>query len=154
MKTALTAGAAGIAAASAGVVAFGKSSIDAGSQFDASMSQVAATMGVTTGEIGELRDFAMEMGARADFSATQAADALNYMALAGYDSNEAMEALPNVLNLAAAGGIDLAYASDMVTDAQVRRWGSAWTNRRSWWTRWPWLRPSPTPQWHSWEKPF
>lgn len=118
MKTALTAGAAGIAAASAGVVAFGKSSIDAGSQFDASMSQVAATMGVTTGEIGELRDFAMEMGAKTAFSATQAADALNYMALAGYDSNEAMEALPNVLNLAAAGGIDLAYASDMVTDAQ------------------------------------
>lgn len=109
---------AGFTAAAAGVVAFGKSAISAGSQFDSSMAQVAATMGTTVDQIGNLRDFAMEMGAKTAFSATEAADALNYMALAGYDSNEAMQALPNVLNLAAAGSIDLAYASDMVTDAQ------------------------------------
>lgn len=108
----------GFTAASAGVLAFGKSAVSAGSQFDSSMSQVAATMGTTVDQIGDLRDFAMDMGAKTAFSATQAADALNYMALAGYDSEEAMTALPNVLNLAAAGGIDLAYASDMVTDAQ------------------------------------
>lgn len=108
----------GFSAATAGVVAFGKSAISAGSQFDSSMAQVAATMGTTVDQIGNLRDFAMEMGAKTAFSATEAADALNYMALAGYDSNEAMQALPNVLNLAAAGSIDLAYASDMVTDAQ------------------------------------
>lgn len=106
------------AAAATAVVAFGAASVKTGMKFDSSMSQVAATMGVTVDEIGELRDFAMEMGKTTAFSATQAADALNYMALAGYDAQTSMEMLPNVLNLAAAGGIDLAYASDMITDSQ------------------------------------
>ena len=92
--------------------------VDAGKTFDASMSQVAATMGKSVSEIQDLRDFAQEMGATTAFSATQAADALNYMALAGYDSEKSMAMLPNVLNLASAGGMDLARASDMVTDAQ------------------------------------
>lgn len=102
----------------AAIAAFGVASVKTGSEFDASMSQVAATMGTTTDNITELRDFAKEMGATTVFSATQAADALNYMALAGYTADESMQALPNVLNLAAAGNIDLALASDMVTDAQ------------------------------------
>ena len=106
------------AAASAAVGAIGTASVQAGREFDASMSQVAATMGVTTDEIGELRDFAQEMGRTTAFSATEAADALNYMALAGYDAQTSMDMLPTVLNLAAAGGIELASASDMVTDAQ------------------------------------
>lgn len=110
-------GVAAFGAAATGMVAFGASAVDAGKSFDASMSQVAATMGVTVDQIGELRDFAQEMGSTTAFSATQAADALNYMALAGYDAETSMAMLPNVLNLAAAGGIDLAYASDMVTDA-------------------------------------
>ena len=93
-------------------------SIQVGANFDKAMSQVAATMGVTVGEIEDLQQFAQEMGASTAFSATEAAEALNYMALAGYDSQKAMAALPNVLNLAAAGNIDLARASDMVTDAQ------------------------------------
>ena len=59
------------------------------------------------------------MGRNTAFSATQAADALNYMALAGYDTQTSMEMLPNVLNLAAAGSMDLARASDMVTDTQT-----------------------------------
>ena len=67
---------------------------------------------------GSLRDFAKKMGAETKFSATEAADALNYMALAGYDTKTSMETLPTVLNLAAAGGMDLATASDMVTDTQ------------------------------------
>lgn len=107
-----------VSAAGAGAVAFAKSSVQAGMDFDSSMSQVAATMGKTTDEISDLRDYAQDMGKTTAFSATEAADALNYMALAGYDSGEAMDMLPNVLNLAAAGGIDLASASDMVTDAQ------------------------------------
>ena len=107
-----------VTGATAAVTAFAKTSIDAGMSFDTSMSQVAATMGTTVDSISELRDFAMEMGANTAFSATEAADALNYMALAGYDSGQAMSALPTVLNLAAAGSIDLAAASDMVTDAQ------------------------------------
>lgn len=110
-------GVAAFGAAATGMAAFGASAVDAGKSFDASMSQVAATMGVTVDQIGELRDFAQEMGSTTAFSATQAADALNYMALAGYDAETSMAMLPNVLNLAAAGGIDLAYASDMITDA-------------------------------------
>lgn len=97
---------------------FASNSIEAGMSFDKSMSQVAATMGTTVDSIGELRDFALEMGSTTAFSASQAADALNYMALAGYDSATSMKMLPNVLNLAAAGGMELATASDMVTDAQ------------------------------------
>lgn len=111
-------GTAAVGAAAAGIVAFGKSAVDAGMNFDSSMSQVAATMGTTVDQIGELRDFAQDMGSTTAFSATQAADALNYMALAGYDAETSMQMLPNVLNLAAAGGIELASASDMVTDAQ------------------------------------
>lgn len=107
-----------IGAATTAVGAFAASSVKVGSSFDSSMAQVAATMGKTVDEIGDLRQFAQDMGATTAFSATQAADALNYMALAGYDANQSMEMLPNVLNLAAAGDMELARASDMVTDAQ------------------------------------
>lgn len=92
--------------------------LQVGMSFDASMSQVAATMGVSVDQIQNLTEYAQEMGASTAFSATQASEALNYMALAGYSVEESMAALPNVLNLAAAGNIDLARASDMVTDAQ------------------------------------
>ena len=123
-----------LAAASGAVVAFGKKSIDAGMAFDSSMSQVAATMGLTMADLqsdvkttdtafgtftGNLREYAQFMGKNTAFSATEAADALNYMALAGYDTQTSMDMLPNVLNLAAAGSMDLAQASDMVTDAQT-----------------------------------
>lgn len=112
------------------LVAFAGGSLKTGLEFDSSMSQVAATMGMTMDDLSDsssqaskdfqrLRDFAQEMGAKTAFSATQAADALNYMALAGYDTDTSISMLPNVLNLAAAGGIDLASASDMVTDAQT-----------------------------------
>lgn len=118
LSTVAKVSAAAIGTASTAVVAFGKSSVDAGMVFDSSMSQVAATMGTTVDQIQNLRDYAQEMGAKTAFSASQAADAMNYMALAGYDAETTMEMLPNVLNLAAAGGIELAYASDMITDSQ------------------------------------
>lgn len=133
LKTAGALGAKAIGVATTAVVGFGTSSIKAGAQFDSSMSQVAATMGKTSEELekeigstettfghfeGNLKDFAQFMGANTSFSASQAADALNYMALAGYNAQQSMDMLPNVLNLAAAGSIDLASASDMVTDAQ------------------------------------
>lgn len=122
----------GAGAMAAGFAAFGVSAVKTGAQFDSSMSQVAATMGKTNEEVaqdvqtvdlawgqftGNLRDYAQEMGKHTKFSATEAADALNYMALAGYDTQKSMEMLPNVLNLAAAGNMELAQASDMVTDA-------------------------------------
>ena len=126
-RKAVTGAALGMGAA---LVAFAGSSLKTGLEFDSSMSQVAATMGMTMDDLSDsssqaskdfqrLRDFAQEMGAKTAFSATQAADALNYMALAGYDTDTSISMLPNVLNLAAAGGIDLASASDMVTDAQT-----------------------------------
>lgn len=96
-----------------------QSSVGVGMTFDASMSQVAATMGTTVDQIGNLTKVAKEMGSTTKFTATQAADALNYLALAGYDAAKAAEVLPSVLNLAAAGGMDLAYASDLVTDAMA-----------------------------------
>ena len=96
-----------------------QSSVSVGMSFDASMSQVAATMGTTVDQIDSLTKVAKEMGSTTKFTATQAADALNYLALAGYDADKAAEVLPSVLNLAAAGGMDLAYASDLVTDAMA-----------------------------------
>lgn len=96
-----------------------KTSVGVGMSFQSSMSQVAATMGVGVDQIQSLTDKAKEMGSTTAFTATQAADALNYLALAGYDANKAAEVLPSVLNLAAAGGMDLAYASDLVTDAMA-----------------------------------
>jgi len=125
---------AGFAAAGAAATAFAATSVKTGMTFDKSMSQVAATMGMTmeematmTGEVdtqfghfeGTLRDFAQYMGSNTAFSASEAADALNYMALAGYDAQTSMAMLPNVLNLAAAGGFELATASDMITDTQT-----------------------------------
>lgn len=118
LKTAAGVAVAAIGAATAAVTGFAASSVSVGMDFDKAMSQVAATMGKTTDEIQNLRDFALEMGSTTSFSASQAAEALNYMALAGYDADQSMAMLPNVLNLAAAGNMDLARASDMVTDAQ------------------------------------
>lgn len=93
--------------------------INVGSGFEASMSQVAATMGITSAaaEFQTLSAAAKEMGESTKFSASQAGEALNYLALAGYDANKAVAALPTVLNVAAAGGMELAAASDMITDA-------------------------------------
>lgn len=109
----------GLTSAFTKAVGFLKDSVETGMGFDSAMSQVAATMGVTVDEIAELRDYAKEMGAETAFSATQSAEALNFMALAGYDAETSMKMLPNVMNLAAAGGMELARASDMVTDSQT-----------------------------------
>ena len=99
--------------------------VKVGSEFETSMSQVAATMGITKDTILEdgtrpfeiLSTAAKEAGKTTAYSASQAAEALNYLALAGYDAKTASEVLPSVLNLAAAGGMDLAYAADLATDA-------------------------------------
>jgi len=109
--------AAGAAAAGAAATAFVASSVKEGAAFDKAMSQVAATMGRTTDSMTEMSAFARKMGQTTAFSATEAAEALNYMALAGYDDQKSMAMLPKVLDLAAAGSMGLAQASDMVTDA-------------------------------------
>jgi len=106
-------------AVTAAFTAASAAAIKIGSDFESSMSQVAATMGITSAadEFDVLSEAAKEMGETTKFSASQAGEALNYLALAGYDANKAVAALPTVLNVAAAGGIELASASDMVTDA-------------------------------------
>lgn len=118
-----------VGAIGAGMVQLGKDSVETGMAFDEAMSQVAATTGVTMEEFnntkvavdgfnGTLREFAMEQGAKTAFSATECAEALNYMALAGYNAQTQAEMLTPLLNLAAAGSMELATASDMVTDTQ------------------------------------
>lgn len=118
-----------VGAIGAGMVQLGKDSVETGMAFDEAMSQVAATTGVTMEEFnntkvavdgfnGTLREFAMEQGAKTAFSATECAEALNYMALAGYNAQTQAEMLSPLLNLAAAGSMELATASDMVTDTQ------------------------------------
>ena len=108
-----------ISVATKAITDFASSSVKTGMTFDKSMAQVAATLGKTVDEVQDLREFAQKMGSETAFSASQSADALNYMALAGYDAEKSMKMLPNVLNLAAAGTMDLARASDMVTDTQT-----------------------------------
>lgn len=98
------------------MVAIGGYAIKVGSDFESAMSNVAAISGATGDDLQMLKDTAQEMGATTQFSATEAANALSYMALAGWDANQSASALPGVLNLAAASGMELASASDMVTD--------------------------------------
>lgn len=114
----------GIKATTVALTAFTAASIKVGSDFEAGMSQVAATMGMTQQEIQNgSREFEMlsasarEMGAATKFSATEAAEALNYIALAGIDADDAVKLLPKTLNLAAAGGLDLGYTTDLITDS-------------------------------------
>lgn len=103
-----------LSAAAAGAIG---ASVAVFTSFDDSMKQVQATMGGTAEDYDKLSKAAQDMGAKTRYSASESADALNYLALAGYDTEKAIEALPKVLNLAQAGGLDLAYASDMVTDS-------------------------------------
>lgn len=91
--------------------------INVGKSFDSSMSQVAAVSGATGDELQALRDKAKEMGATTQFTASEAADAFNYMAMAGWKTEQMIDGIPGVLNLAAASGTDLATTSDIVTDA-------------------------------------
>ena len=119
-------GAAVVKAVSAGVD-FLKDSVNVGMGFDKSMSQVAATMGTTVDDIQDLSNFAMEMGATTAFSAQQAADGLNILAQSGLTATEQMATLPEVLNLAASGGLDLATASKYVTGA-VKGYGDSFSN--------------------------
>lgn len=97
----------------AGFGAAVKKSID----FDDSMRKVKATSGATGNEFQQLRDKALEMGAKTKFSASESADALNYMALAGWDTKDMLGGIDGVMQLAAASGEDLGQVSDIVTDS-------------------------------------
>lgn len=110
-------GAKAIAAASVAATAVGKYAIDVGSNFDSAMANVAAISGATGESLDALRDKAKEMGAKTKFSASESADAFTYMAMAGWKTEEMLNGIDGIMNLAAASGEDLALTSDIVTDA-------------------------------------
>ncbi len=107
----------GFAAASTAVAGFGTAAVKSGMQFDATMSEVSAISGATGEEFDALRDKALEMGAKTKFSASEAGEAMTYMAMAGWKSGDMIDGIAGIMNLAAASGEDLATTSDIVTDA-------------------------------------
>ena len=96
---------------------FAKYTIKVGSEFEAAMDKVQAVSGASTTEMEALTAKAQEMGATTKFSATESAEAMNYMAMAGWKTNDMLNGIEGVMNLAAASGADLATTSDIVTDA-------------------------------------
>ena len=100
-----------------GVVGLGTAAVKTAADFDTAMSKVAAVSGATGKDLDALRDKAREMGSKTKFSASEAAEAMNYMAMAGWKTEDMLSGIEGVMNLAAASGEDLATTSDIVTDA-------------------------------------
>lgn len=102
---------------STAVGGLGIAAVKTAADFDSAMSQVAAVSGATGNDLQSLRDKAREMGEKTKFSASEAAQAMNYMAMAGWKSKDMISGIDGIMNLAAASGEDLATTSDIVTDA-------------------------------------
>lgn len=97
----------------------GTAAVKVASSFDSAMSEVKAISGATGTQFTQLRDKAIEMGAKTKFSATESAEAFKYMAMAGWDTKDMLNSISGVMNLAAASGEDLGTVSDIVTDAMT-----------------------------------
>lgn len=119
-KTAMVAG-------SAAAVAFTKTSIDAGMDFDTAMSQVAATMGTTVDKIGNVKAKAEEMGRTTKYTATEAAEGMNILAQAGLSADEQISGIGTVLNLASAGAMSLEESASYTAGA-VKGFGDSMSN--------------------------
>lgn len=104
-------------AVSGAIVAGGTAATHVGSDFEAAMSKVSAISGATGKDLTALTDKAKEMGASTKFSASESASALQYMAMAGWDTSDMLSGISGIMSLAAADGLDLAATSDIVTDA-------------------------------------
>lgn len=102
---------------SVAVGGIGAAAIKTTADFDESMSNVSAISGATGEDFDKLRDKAREMGAETKFSASEAADAMSYMAMAGWKTDDMLNGISGIMDLAAASGADLATTSDIVTDA-------------------------------------
>lgn len=102
---------------SAAIGGLGAAAVKTASDFDASMSNVQAISGATAEDMEILREKAREMGEKTKFSATEAGDAMSYMAMAGWKTGDMLGGIEGIMNLAAASGEDLATTSDIVTDA-------------------------------------
>jgi TP901 family phage tail tape measure protein len=98
------------------LVAFGATSIKTAGDFEAAMNRVAGITRATGVEFQQLENLAKELGATTQFSASQAADAMGFLAMAGFDTNQIISALPGTLELAAAGSLDLARAADIASN--------------------------------------
>lgn len=109
--------AAAITGVSAALMGAGGYAVKVGSDFEAAMSKVEAISGATASQMEALTQKAKEMGASTKFSATESAEAFQYMAMAGWDSAQMIDGIGGIMNLAAADGLDLATTSDIVTDA-------------------------------------
>ena len=101
----------------AGITAIGTGAVKTTADFDSEMSKVSAISGATGKDFDDLRAKAREMGAKTKFSASEAAEAMNYMAMAGWKTNDMLNGIDGIMNLAAASGEDLGTTSDIVTDA-------------------------------------
>ena len=99
------------------VAGLGAAAVKTAADFDAGMSKVAAISGATGDDLDALRDKAREMGAKTKFSASEAAAAMEYMAMAGWKTEDMLGGIEGIMSLAAASGEDLATTSDIVTDA-------------------------------------
>ena len=99
------------------IVGLGAAAVKTSASFESSLSKVKAISGATGKDMVDLKAKAIEMGAKTKFSATEAADAFTYMAMAGWDTKSMMDGIDGIMNLAAADGLDLATTSDIVTDA-------------------------------------
>lgn len=102
---------------SAAAAAIGVAAVKTTADFDSSMSKVSAISGATGKDFDALRQKAREMGAETKFSASEAADAFTYMAMAGWKTEEMMQGIDGIMSLSAADGLDLATTSDIVTDS-------------------------------------
>lgn len=107
----------GIRLAIDAVKELGRETLQAGMDFESGMAQVAAVSGASSEELELLTEKAKEMGAKTKFSATESAEAFNYMAMAGWSVEDMLDGIEGLMNLAAASGSDLATTSDIVTDA-------------------------------------
>ncbi len=101
------------------IAAVGGLALKTAADFDAGMSEVQSISGATGKDFDALRAKAREMGEKTQFTATQSAEALKYMAMAGWDTDKMLSGLPGVMNLAAASGEELGRVSDIVTDAMT-----------------------------------
>lgn len=102
---------------STGIAGLGVAAVKTTADFDSEMSKVSAISGATGTDLDKLRGKAREMGAKTKFSASEAAQGMQYMAMAGWKTQDMMDGLEGIMNLAAASGEDLASTSDIVTDA-------------------------------------
>lgn len=116
-KTAMKGVTVAIGVASTALTAMAGYAIKVGSDFEQGMSNVAAISGATGEELDKLTEKAKEMGAKTKFSAQESAEAFEYMAMAGWKTEDMLNGIEGIMNLAAASGESLATTSDIVTDA-------------------------------------